>query len=208
VQTIFVVILSYFLGSIPFSAIAGRLRGVDLGETGSGNLGSTNVVRVLGPAVGIPVFLCDVAKGFVAVVVVAAIPGADAILGPTGVRVAAGLAAVAGHIWSVFARFKGGKGAATACGMFLGLAPLPTLAVFVIWLGVIFTTRYVSVGSIAAAVALPLAVAARTKIAGEPPERILIVTAAVIAVAVVLRHIDNIRRLIAGTENRFRRTSG
>ncbi len=124
------------------------------------------------------------------------------------IGLAAGLAAVAGHIWPVFARFRGGKGVATACGVFAAMAPLATLAVVVLWLAIVIPTRYVSLGSIAAALFLPWAIWIEAGIRETERPTALILTAGLVAVAVVLRHLANIKRLVNGTENRFGRNPG
>ena len=197
------IVLSYLLGSIPTAAIAGRLKGVDLRREGSGNLGATNALRVLGAAVGIPVLVVDVAKGAAAVLLVAGLPGAAEAMGPDNTRLVCGLAAIAGHIFPVLAGFRGGKGVATACGVFLALAPLATFACLALWLILVAATRYVSVGSIAAAAFLPIAVRLESRLRGTPPPTALIVVSALVAIFVVVRHRPNIRRLVAGSESRF-----
>jgi glycerol-3-phosphate acyltransferase PlsY len=203
VPPVLAIVIGYLLGSLPTSALVARARGVDLRSRGSGNLGATNALRVLGPAAGISVLAVDVAKGAAAVLIAGALPGADAGLGPLGIRLAAGLAAVAGHIWPVFARFRGGKGVAAACGVFLAMSPLATLAAVAVFVVAVALTRYVSVGSMSAAVVLPFAIAAEAALKGGRTPTALIVTAAAVAVAVVARHASNIRRLAAGTESRF-----
>jgi glycerol-3-phosphate acyltransferase PlsY len=208
VLTALVIIASYLVGSIPTGDIVGRLNGVDIRKIGSGNPGFTNVLRELGPRAGVPVLVVDVAKGLVAVLVFGAIVGAGSGLGPVGIRLAAGLAAVAGHIWSVFTRFKGGKGVATACGMFLALAPLGTAAAILVWGVLVAATRYVSLGSITAAVFLPWAIWLEARATGGTVHVSVLVTACAVAAAVVVRHRANIRRLLAGTENRFTRSAG
>ncbi len=207
-QTALVVVISYLLGSIPTSNIAARLRGVDLRTVGSGNPGFTNVLRTLGPRVAAPVLIIDIAKGAAAVLFVAGTLGAGSSLGHAGIGLAAGLAAVAGHIWPIFARFRGGKGVATACGVFAAMAPLATLAAVVLWLAIVLPTRYVSLGSIAAALFLPWAIWIEAGILGTGRPTELILTAGLVAVAVVLRHLGNIKRLVNGTENRFGRDPG
>jgi glycerol-3-phosphate acyltransferase PlsY len=208
VQTLFVLLLSYLLGSFPTGAIAGRLHGVNLREHGSGNLGFTNALRVLGPRAGIPVLIVDVLKGLIAVTAVAAIAGASSSLGPTGVRVAAGLAAIAGHIWPVFADFRGGRAVATAAGVFLALSPVATVVAIVAWVVIVFASKYVSVGSLAAAVVLPFAVGIESRVTRVLQPLPLIVAAAAVAIAIVIRHRANMRRLLAGTENRVTWGSG
>ncbi len=203
-QTLLVVVLSYLLGSISPGAIAGRLKGVDLRQHGSGNLGFTNALRVLGPAAGVPVLVVDVLKGVAAVLLIASIPGADSLLGETGIRLLAGIAAIAGHVWPAFAGFRGGKGVATACGVFLAMAPVATAAALVVWGAVVLTTKYVSAASIAAAAALPCAVAIWQRMTGER-EPLILAAAVLIAVVVIVRHRGNIRRLLNGTESRLGR---
>ena len=202
-STFLSVLISYLLGSIPTSAIAARMRGIDLRAEGSGNLGFTNALRILGPRAAVPVLIIDIAKGLVAVTVVARALGTSSPLGPTGIALAAGLAAVAGHIWPAFARFRGGKGAATACGVFLALAPLATLAVAAVWLIIVLTTRYVSPGSIISAALLPFAVFIEARSRGIAQPLTLVIAAAAVAAAIILKHRSNIRRLLRGEENRF-----
>lgn len=210
-QTFFVLLISYLVGSFPTGVIAGRLHGIDLREHGSGNTGFANALRVLGPKAGIPVLIVDVAKGLVAVIAVAAIAGQASPLGPTGIRVAAGLAAIAGHIWPAFTGFRGGKAVATAAGVFLALSPVATAAAIAVWVVLVFVTRYVSVGSIAAAFTLPFAVGIETRVARTPQPLPLVAAVAVVAIAIVIRHRSNMRRLLAGTESKVRwgrRTEG
>lgn len=205
-QTALVVIISYLIGSIPTGYTAARLRGVDIRKVGSGNPGFTNVLRTLGPRAAAPVLVADIGKGLLAVLLVAGTLGAGSSLGPTGIRLAAGLAAVAGSIWPVFARFKGGRGVAVACGVFGAMAPLATVAAVVLWLAIVLTTRYVSLGSIAASLFLPWAIWLEAGMLGAERPTALTLTASAVAVAVVLRHRANIGRLLNGTENRFKRS--
>ena len=200
--TLLVLVISYLVGSFPTGLIAGRLRGIDLREHGSGNIGFTNAHRVLGPGLGVPVLVIDVAKGFLAVVAIAAIAGPASPLGPTGVRLAAGLAAIAGHIWPVFAGFRGGKAVATAAGVFLALAPVAAVVALAVWVVVVFLSGYVSVGSIAAAFVLPFAVAIEARVERVAQPVALVAAAALVAIAIVVRHRSNMRRLLAGTESR------
>ena len=142
-MTYALLLLSYLLGSIPTSYVLGKaLRGIDLREHGSGNLGATNAFRVLGAKWAVPVVILDVGKGFVPVWL---FPGlARAGLGWT---LAFGAAAILGHMFSVWVGFKGGKGMATSAGVFLGLAPWAVLGSLILWVGLTFSTRYVSVGT-------------------------------------------------------------
>lgn len=205
-QTALAIAISYLLGSIPTGDIAARLRGVDIRSVGSGNPGFTNVLRTLGPRAAAPVLAVDIAKGLAAVLFVAGALGAVSPLGPTGVRLAAGLAAVAGSIWPVFARFKGGRGVAVACGVFGAMAPLATLAAVLLWLAIVLTSRYVSLGSVTAAAFLPWAIWYESRLVGTERPTALTLTALLVAIVVVVRHRANIGRLLNGTENRFGRS--
>jgi glycerol-3-phosphate acyltransferase PlsY len=188
---------SYLVGAIPTGYLAGRLfRGIDLRQYGSRNPGATNVYRVLGWKYAVPVALVDVAKGALPVLLF----GPRISPAPL-VAAACGVAAVAGHALSPFLGFRGGKGVATAAGAMLALAPAAIGACALLWAGLVWVTGYVSVASVTAAVALPVAVALL-----EPAApRGLVWVSAALAAAVVWLHRANIRRLRAGTENRFRR---
>jgi glycerol-3-phosphate acyltransferase PlsY len=185
---------AYLLGALPTSYIAGRLaRGIDLREHGSRNLGATNVYRVLGWPWAIPVALIDVLKG--------AVPAglwarwAD---GPEWLAPALGGAAVLGHVFSPFVGFKGGKGVATACGVFLALAPLAVLIALPVWALCLWLTGYVSVASLVAAGTFPLWVRLTTASVSAA-----FWAAVALALLIVVSHRANIRRILAGTENRF-----
>jgi acyl phosphate:glycerol-3-phosphate acyltransferase len=195
------VLLSYGLGSIPAAYIAGRaLRGIDLRQHGSGNLGATNVYRVMGPQIATGVMMFDVAKGAVPVLL---FPQWAATTHPEGVAIACGLAAILGHVRPVFLLGRGGgKGIATAGGVFLALAPLPTLAATVVWLVVVSASGYVSLASLAAALALPLGVALESGV-----RSVLFIVSACTGAFVFWTHRANIRRLRRGEEHRFRRKS-
>ncbi|MFQ5746451.1 MAG: glycerol-3-phosphate 1-O-acyltransferase PlsY [Gemmatimonadota bacterium] len=186
---------AYALGSIPTSYLVGRSRGVDLREHGSGNLGGTNVYRVLGPGAAAPVLLIDVAKGWAPV---ALFPAWDGSGQPT-LALAYGLAAIAGHVWSLFLRFQGGKGVATGAGVLVALAPLTTLVAFLVWAGVVLITRIVSVASLAAVSVVP-PVAYLT----DAPRPTILFTVGV-ALFVWWTHRENLARLMRGQELRFRR---
>lgn len=186
---------SYLLGATPTSFFAGRLaRGIDLREHGSKNLGATNVYRVLGWRWAIPVALIDIAKGALPV----ALFGAWA-RGAPGFPVFLGLAAVLGHILSPYVGFKGGKGVATAAGMFLALAPLAVVIALPVWGLCLWATGYVSLSSILAAAIFPVLVLLTTR-GSAPP----LIASIGLALLIVYSHRANIRRLMAGTENRFR----
>ncbi len=190
-----VVVGGYLLGSIPFGYVLPRLvRGDDIRRHGSGNVGASNVWRVYGRSLGIPVALLDVAKGFVPALV-----GVE--LGGDWVGVLAGAAAMVGHARPVFLGFsRGGKMVATAGGVALALAPLAALACLVVWLVTFAALRYASVASMVTACALPLSCLAF----GAPWP--VVWFAAVAAVGVLALHHHNVRRLLAGTEPRFSRS--
>lgn len=190
---------AYLLGAIPTSYLVARLaKGVDLREVGSKNLGATNLYRSLGWRYAIPVGLFDVAKGAIPVWLFGPRAG-----GGPWIPLLLGLVAVLGHVFSVFVRFKGGKGVATAAGVVLGVAPWATLVCLGIWAVVVRATGFVSLGSIAAAVALPLVAIGLDP--GLGPARWVL---AGLGLFVVVMHRGNIARLIAGTENRFGRPRG
>ncbi len=192
---------AYLLGALPWSLWVARLRGSDLRALGSGNLGATNVYRQLGPGLGLLVLALDLGKGAAAVLWGSANPGAHEFPGGAGyAALAAAVTAIAGHVYTVFAGFRGGKGVATTVGAYLGLAPVATLASVAVFFAVLGATRRVSLGSIAMAVVLPFAIAA---LAPGPARVALVLLAAVTSTLIVLRHRENLRRLRLGTEPRF-----
>lgn len=184
---------AYVLGATPTSYLAGRLaRGIDLREHGSKNLGATNVYRLLGWTYAIPVGLIDIAKGAVPVLLA---PGE-----PPWLRVAVGAAAVLGHMFSPYVRFRGGKGVATAAGMFLALAPIALLLAVPVWVLGVWLTGYVSLSSIIAALSVP----AWIQLTG-PDSPYVFGASVVLALLIIFAHRRNIVRLAQGTESRFRR---
>ncbi|MEO6331671.1 MAG: glycerol-3-phosphate 1-O-acyltransferase PlsY [Gemmatimonadaceae bacterium] len=193
------VVVAYLLGSIPFAYLAGRVRGIDLRHHGSGNLGATNAVRVLGVTTGVVVYLLDTLKGFLPVFVL--VPMLIANWHDLW-AIAIGVAAIAGHVRPVYLGFqKGGKGMATAGGVFLALAPLATALSLAVWVLVFLPSGYVSLASIVAAVLFPFAILAT----GTPVQSALFAVAVLTAVFVVWMHRSNIARLRRGEEHRFRR---
>jgi glycerol-3-phosphate acyltransferase PlsY len=195
----FGLLLGYLLGSIPFAYIAGKVaRGIDLRQHGSGNLGATNVYRTLGAKVASVVFVLDTLKGALPVLAVqhyAIGPHLDLW------AIAAGVAAIVGHAKPIFLLWKGGgKGVATAGGVFLALAPIPTLASMATFVVVVLLSGYVSVASLTAAVVLPFVLAATSGVRSP-----LFVVSVVIAVFVFWTHRANIGRLRRGEEHRFGR---
>jgi acyl phosphate:glycerol-3-phosphate acyltransferase len=191
-KEILLLVCAYFLGSIPTGLLLARAMGVDIRSSGSGNIGATNVYRTMGRKVGILTLVGDCLKGLLPVL-------AAKWLGLPEIWVAAiGLAAFLGHVYTVFLGFKGGKGVATALGVFIGAAPLALVGGIVVFAGVLYRWRYVSAASIAAAATVPLAVLLTT---GRPE---LIGMSCVIALIVIYRHRENISRLRAGTESKFK----
>jgi len=197
---------SYLIGSIPSGYLAGRLAGIDIRATGSGNIGATNVTRALGKRYGYSVFLADFSKGLSAVLIPKLIshyffgsPNLAHLL-----QVLAGFFCVLGNAFPVWLHFRGGKGMATSAGVIFGLMPLPALAGVVVWVVTFATTRYVSLASIAASIAMPIIVIAMMyfRVITEP---LLLYVSIGLATLVVLRHRSNISRLIHGTEDRVRR---
>ncbi len=198
----------YVIGSTPFGVLLGRARGVDLRKVGSGNIGATNVGRALGRSWGCLCFVLDVAKGLVPVLIAGRLvcSGQDV---PTpaqqGGLLAAGFGAIAGHVFSFYLRGRGGKGVATSLGMVLGIWPyftLPGAAALGVWILVTLATRYISLGSIAAAVAfVPLVLGFNWTNARKLWP--LGMAAVAIAALIIIRHVGNIRRLLAGTESRI-----
>jgi glycerol-3-phosphate acyltransferase PlsY len=188
---------SYLLGAVPTSYLVSRIFAkIDLRQHGSGNLGATNLYRVLGWKYAVPVALFDIAKGAIPVLVFAPRVSSSPLF-----ALACGAAAIAGHVFSVFVGFKGGKGVATAAGVMLGLTPLALGVAALIWAVLVRLTGYVSLGSIVAAAVLPFAV---YFLEGPVEPAVLWVTIA-IAAGVILLHRRNIQRLLKGTENRFGR---
>jgi glycerol-3-phosphate acyltransferase PlsY len=196
VTAVLAVLASYLLGAIPTSYLVGRIfRGIDLREHGSRNLGATNLYRTLGWKFAVPVALFDIAKGAVPVLLIAPLVTPSRLF-----ALACGAAAVVGHVLSVFVRFRGGKGVATAAGVMLGFSPLAVGIAAVVWAAVVFSTGYVSLGSMIAAASLPIVV----RIV-RPDDWQLFWADVVVVAAIVWLHRANIARLLAGTENRFGR---
>jgi len=191
-------VASYLLGAVPVGLLVARAKGVDIRKVGSGNIGATNVFRSIGKPWGIFTFVMDALKGFVPSFL---FPFFSPEPGwPVGLLF--GCLAIAGHNWPVYLGFKGGKGIATSAGVLMGVAPVEVLVGAGVWFAVFFTSRYVSLASIAAALAIPVAGWVR-----HDPQNgwALPVVLTVLGVLAVWRHRSNIERLRAGTENRFER---
>jgi glycerol-3-phosphate acyltransferase PlsY len=203
------IVVAYLVGAIPFGLLVARFFGVrDIRQLGSGNIGATNVQRTLGMKAAIWVYLLDIGKG-AGVVGVASILNQSAI--PKDVfLVLVGLAAIVGHIFPAYLSFRGGKGVATAFGVLLVLLPRETLIAGFVFLFMVVLTRYVSVSSIAAALTLPAAVTVEQAFLNQEVSGVYLLLTVVIGVLVPVTHRHNIRRLLAGTENRVtvRRSGG
>ncbi len=227
--------VSYIIGSIPTSLMAGKmLKGIDIRNFGSGNAGGTNAFRVLGWKPGLIVTLIDIFKGVVAAVSVVAFfrhypIGAFPDMNEVALRLLAGMSAVIGHVFTLFAGFKGGKGVSTAAGMLIGIAPVSMLMVIAIFLLTVYLSRHVSVASMLAAIAFPVIIAIRkyifelgagldyrvglfdyyVRLLGQPLsihdslDYHLIIFGFVVALGILYTHRTNIRRLISGTESRI-----
>lgn len=193
----------YLSGSLPFGYWAGKLKGIDIRQHGSGNIGATNVFRVLGKGMGIPVFILDALKGWLP----AWLAGlwlqqqGAALELVSAAAVVAGLAAVLGHMFTFWLGFKGGKGVATTAGVLLGIAPLAMLGGLAVWLLFFFTTRYVSLASMMAGVGV-VATMTITMARSGRWDLVMLGFGVLIMLLVIVRHRSNITRLLAGTESK------
>lgn len=203
------IIGAYLLGSIPFGLIIAATHGKDLRSIGSGNIGATNLSRALGKKWAYLCFFLDAAKGLVPTLAVAYIFSSPPGIAQLFLALAVGCAAILGHIFPIYLKFKGGKGVATSFGVALGLWPYYTIcvaAVFLIWVAVVLLWRYISLASIVASVAFPVVLV--LMIALVPAWHFahlwpLLIAAIVIPVMVIVRHRENVKRLIAGTETKI-----
>ena len=210
-------IVAYLIGSFPSGFVAGRICGVDLRKAGSGNIGATNALRVLGKKWGYSVFAADAFKGALAVLLGKELATLPLFHGPSPVHagVIAALFAIIGHSFPVWLGFKGGKGIATSAGIMLVLFPGAVFASgLAVWIALFFATRFVSVASLGSAVALPTAAIALYFL-GDPDswffghcDPMLAGISVIMSLLAIWRHKDNIMRLFAGTEKRFERKSG
>jgi len=198
IEFVAVVIGSYLIGSIPSGLIIGKLRRVDIREYGSGNIGTTNVLRTLGARYGALVLIADVFKGVIAVLL------ARYIIGSPMSEMAAGFAAVAGHDWSLFLKFKGGRGVATSVGGIFPMAmwaPLAAVAGVVIFIAILALTRYVSLASILGSLSAVVAMAVFMGTDRVPWEYLVYIV--VVVALIIYQHRDNISRLLSGTESKL-----
>lgn len=202
VVVVLTLLAAYLLGSIPSGYLAGRARGIDIRAQGSGNIGATNVTRILGKRVGVLVLAADAAKGWFSVHFLPLLAGwvflvPDGSLLSEWLSITAGVGAVLGHNYTCWLNFKGGKGIATSAGVLLGWVPLALAIVLAVFLVVLATTRFVSLASISAAIALPFA----TWLTSQ--NTALLVVTAGLGILAVFKHRSNIKRLLNGTESRF-----
>ncbi len=213
VSLILVMLISYLVGSIPTSIIVTRiLKGIDIRNYGSGNAGGTNVIRVIGWGPGVFVIILDAFKGFFAAVVLSRLfygnfPLANAtpFSDFTVVQIIAGISAILGHTWTVFAGFKGGKGIATAGGMLLGIAPIEVAIAVGVFAVVVASSRYVSLGSVSAAIAFPVAMFVRANVFDVTTHyyHSMIFFSIFISSFLIYNHRANIQRLLKGQEHRL-----
>ena len=198
--------VSYLIGSIPAGYIVGRIVGIDIRTVGSGNIGATNVTRVLGKRYGYPVFIVDFLKGFTAVgMSIMIAKRAQLVLIPSEVfGVVGAVACVLGHSFPVWLGFKGGKGVAASAGALFGLMPFVALIAVAVWLIIFYLTRYVSVASMTAALAVPVTILTMMFL-GQIGGTALLYFSICLAAVVIARHRSNLSRLVRGTEPRFKR---
>jgi glycerol-3-phosphate acyltransferase PlsY len=198
--------ISYLIGSFPAGYLAGRLADIDIRKQGSGNIGATNVTRVLGKRYGYPVFALDLLKGF------AAVSFSSLIAKHRGTppeslqffQLAATVSCVLGHSFPVWLRFRGGKGVAASAGALFAMMPLAAVIVIILWIIIFQITRYVSVASMTAVLALPITVALLMQLK-KTDDRVFVYFSVAVAAVIILRHRSNLSRLMRGTEPRFRK---
>lgn len=199
IQFIAAIILAYLIGSIPTSYIAGRLtKGIDIRKYGSGNVGATNTLRVLGKKMGAVVLLIDMAKGAFCVIVLPAIFFSNQLhIGLPIFKAYIAAFVIFGHIWTIFLKFKGGKGVATTCGVFLALSTIPALIAILIWVLTVIISKYVSLSSLIMMVSLPFLI-----LMFKQPRAYLILSIT-LCILISYTHRSNIKRLIFGQENKI-----
>ncbi len=192
-------LVAYLIGAIPFALLLSRMKGVDIRQVGSGNVGATNVFRSVSKGLGAMTFTCDVLKGFLPVFLFPLIWPVEQL--PENAGLLYGCAAIAGHNWPVYLRFRGGKGVATSAGVLLGVAPPAVGIGLATWIALFVITRYVSLASIGAAIAIP---AASWWLYGAE-NLVLPIILTILGMLIIWRHRSNIKRLLDGTEHEFRK---
>ena len=191
------ILVAYILGSIPTSYILGKkIKGIDIRNFGSGNVGATNALRVLGTKFGILALILDMAKGAIPVFIGKYFGFSDIWL------IAIALTAILGHIFTIFLKFKGGKGVATSAGVFIALTPAPIAIALLVFIIIVWITKYVSLGSILAAITL-FTVELIVNVRNGFQEKEILALITVVALFIIIKHKSNIQRLIAGNENKI-----
>ena len=198
-----IIVISYLIGSIPTSIITGKfLKNIDIRDHGSGNAGGTNAFRVLGWKAGLFVTIIDILKGVFTVIYISQLTLSQVIFPLEVIQIAAGFSAIIGHIWTIFAGFRGGKGVATAAGMMIGLYPLAMLISFSIFALVLAISRYVSLSSMLGAISIPIILKLLNSLEYIQLSDLLFYFSCLIAVLIVITHRKNIVKIINGTENK------
>lgn len=203
ISYVFGLTISYLIGSIPFGYIIPIAKGIDIRKQGSGNIGATNVGRILGRKYGIIIFILDLLKGFIVVFIIPVL--ICGIKFPTTsdnlLVILCGVCAILGHVFPVYLRFKGGKAVATSLGVFIWLSPIPIAIAFGVWILTVILSRYVSLGSMIGAIVLTGGIIAFEK---EPFGNGIYITilSIIVAILIILRHITNIQKIINGTETK------
>jgi glycerol-3-phosphate acyltransferase PlsY len=199
------ILVSYLVGSFPTAIVYGKLtRKIDIREHGSGNAGATNVFRVMGWKAGLLVLLIDMLKGLLATVLFYKIAVGAIAITPVLLQIIAGLFAVFGHIWTIFAGFKGGKGVGTGAGMIIGLVPGAVLLGIIVFIITVALTRYVSLGSILASLTIPIYLFVNHFLLDHPESLAILIFGIFIPILIIFTHRSNIQRLLKGTENKIK----
>lgn len=199
------VIIAYLVGSIPTAIIYGKIfRGIDIREHGSGNAGATNVFRVMGWKSGLIVLLIDITKGLIATLFIYKIAINSIPSEPVLIQIIAGLSAVFGHIWTIFAGFKGGKGVGTGAGMIIGIIPEAVLVGLIIFIITVGLTRFVSLGSVLASITIPFYLFFKKTFFQGGVSKTIMLFALFIPILIIYTHRSNIVRLLNGTENKIK----
>jgi glycerol-3-phosphate acyltransferase PlsY len=198
------ILISYLVGSVPTAIIYGKItRGIDIRKHGSGNAGATNVFRVFGWKAGLIVMLIDIIKGLIATTLVYRLALGTVSIEPELLQIISGLSAVFGHIWTIFAGFKGGKGVGTGAGMILGIIPYGVLVAILVFVITVFLTRYVSLGSILGSITIPSYLLIQQFVLLQAVSTSLFIFGFSIPVIIIFTHRSNVGRLFKGTENKI-----
>ena len=202
-------LIAYLIGSIPWAFILGKLKGIDIRKQGSGNVGATNARRVLGKKIGILCFFLDFLKGFLPIISILFLCEKSILdISSDYAFIIVAFAVIAGHIWPIYLKFKGGKGVSTMAGILMAIAPISLVIGGGIWAIVFYTSRYVSLASILAAITLPISAFILSKYEICKLSDTMLAVLLGLALLIVIKHKSNILRLIKGTENRFKKNKG